>query len=119
MDDEDALLQGGEERESDLDTVAVAAARNRRQKQKATLKATPKKMVDTESDTDLPDSKRSKTCLTRSVAKNRAEQDATRRAAKDASHATQRAAKDATRRAAKDATRLADRPERERGRERM
>ena len=54
MDDEDALLQGGE-REHDLDTVAIAAATHRRQKQKAT-----QKKADTDSDSDLPDSKRSK-----------------------------------------------------------
>ena len=58
MDDEDVLLQGDEERERDLNTVAVTAGRNR-QKQKATQKKpTPK--ADTESDTDLPDPKRSK-----------------------------------------------------------
>ena len=58
MDDEDLLLQGDEERERDLNTVAVTAGRNR-QKQKATQKKpTPK--ADTESDTDLPDQKRSK-----------------------------------------------------------
>ena len=59
MDDEDALLQG-DEREADLDAVAVTAARNRR-KQKATVRKpirNPK--ADTESDTDLPDRKRSK-----------------------------------------------------------
>lgn len=55
LDDEDALLQGDEERERDLDTVAVTAGRNR-QKQKATQR----KKADTESETDLPDSKRSK-----------------------------------------------------------
>ena len=58
MDDEDTLLQGDEERERDLDTVAVTAGRTR-QKQRATqIKPTPK--ADTESDTDLPDPKRSK-----------------------------------------------------------
>ena len=58
LDDEDTLLQGDEEREHDLDTVAVTAARTR-QKQRATqIKPTPK--ADTESDTDLPDPKRSK-----------------------------------------------------------
>ena len=54
IDDEDALLQG-EEREHDLDTMAIAAATHRRQKQKAT-----QKKADTDSDSDLPDSKRSK-----------------------------------------------------------
>ena len=58
MDDEDVLLQGDEERERDLDTVAVTAGRTR-QKQRATqINPTPK--ADTESDTDLPDPKRSK-----------------------------------------------------------
>ena len=58
LDDEDTLLQGDEERERDLDTVAVTAGRTR-QKQRATqIKPTPK--ADTESDTDLPDPKRSK-----------------------------------------------------------
>ena len=59
LDDEDALLQG-DETEADLDAVAVTAARNRR-KQKATVRKpirNPK--ADTESDTDLPDRKRSK-----------------------------------------------------------
>ena len=58
LDDEDTLLQGDEERERGLDTVAVTAGRTR-QKQRATqIKPTPK--ADTESDTDLPDPKRSK-----------------------------------------------------------
>ena len=61
MDDEDALLQGDERlREADLDAMAVKAARNR-QKQKATVrKPTRNPKADTESDTDLPDRKRSK-----------------------------------------------------------
>ena len=41
--------------EHDLDTMAIAAATHRRQKQKAT-----QKKADTESDNDLPNSKRSK-----------------------------------------------------------
>ena len=101
MDDEDVLLQGDEERERDLNTVAVTAGRNR-QKQKATQKKpTPK--ADTESDTDLPDPKRDGNSA------------GGKGAAKDA---TRRPARDATRRPAKDATRRADRPVRERGRER-
>ena len=46
MDDEDVLLQGDEEREHDLDTVAVTAGRTR-QKQRATQNVTDK--ADTES----------------------------------------------------------------------
>ena len=57
LDDEDALLQGEEERERDLDTAAVTAAAVRNRKKQ---KATQRKTADTESDTDLPNSKRSK-----------------------------------------------------------
>ncbi len=59
LDDEDALLQGDEGREGDLNTVAVAAGRNR-QRQKATQRKKAEKKAETESDTDLPDLKRSK-----------------------------------------------------------
>ena len=59
LDDEDALLQGDEGREGDLNTVAVAAGRNR-QRQKATQRKKAEKKAETESDTDLPNLKRSK-----------------------------------------------------------
>jgi hypothetical protein len=55
LDDEDALLQGDEGREGDLNTMAVAAGRNRQRQ-----KATQRKKAEDESDTDLPDWKRSK-----------------------------------------------------------
>jgi hypothetical protein len=106
--DEDALVEGDEEKERDLDSVAVAeqAARatRTRQKQKATQKNRSRYLL--RKLTPIP----TVTCLTRSVSLNRAEKD---RAEKD------RAAKDVSR-AAKDVSRWAakDRSVKERGRER-